>query len=102
MLDDLVKMYGVQDRCIGIEPIDGAKVELMADQHRAAESATAAKKCRAQIVNIGGAALSGLASAIGPLPEMLLVDCPQARIAQVVALTAYHRMTAIPSRSLTL
>jgi Asp/Glu/hydantoin racemase len=99
MLHDLVKLYGVQDRCIGIERIDGTPFELMADPQRATESVTsAAKKCGAQIAIIGGAALSGLASAIGPLPRTFLVDSLQASIAQVVALTAYHRMTAIPSR----
>jgi allantoin racemase len=99
MLHDLVKLYGVQDRCIGIKRIDGTPFELMADPRRAAESVTAAaEKCGARIVIIGGAALTGLASAIGPLPGMLLVDCLQASIAQVVALTAYRRMIAIPSR----
>jgi allantoin racemase len=99
MLHDLVKLYGVQNRCIGIERIDGSPFELMANPQLAAESVTAAaKKCGAQIVIIGGAALTGLASAIGPLPGMLLVDCLQASIAQVVALTAYRRMIAVPSQ----
>jgi len=31
MLRDLVKLYGAQDRCIGIEPIDRTPFELMAD-----------------------------------------------------------------------
>ena len=47
---------------------------------------------------IGGAALTGLASAIGPLPGILLVDCLQASIAQVVALTTYRRMIAVTGR----
>jgi Asp/Glu/hydantoin racemase len=99
MLHDLVKLYGVQDRCSGIERIDGTPFELMANPQRAAESVTtAAVKCGAQVVIIGGAALTGLASAIGPLPGLLLVDCLQASIAQVVALTAYRRMIATPSR----
>ena len=100
MLRDLVKLYGVRDRCMGIERSStGTPFELMADPQRATESVTsAAKKCGAQIAIIGGAALSGLASAIGPLPRTFLVDSLQASIAQVVALTAYHRMTAIPSR----
>ena len=34
MLRDLVKLYGVQDRCIGIERIDGTPFELMADPRR--------------------------------------------------------------------
>lgn len=93
MLRDLVKLYGVQDRCVGIERIEGTPFELMADPQHAAESVIAgAKKCGAQIVIIGGAALTGLASAIGPLKEILLVDCLQASLAQMVALTAYRRM----------
>jgi Asp/Glu/hydantoin racemase len=99
MLHDLVKLYGVQDRCVGIERIDGTPFELMADPQRATESvAAAAKKCGAQIVIIGGAALTGLASAIGPLPGVLLIDCLEASLAQVVALTAYREMIAIPKR----
>jgi allantoin racemase len=99
MLHDLVKLYGVQDRCTAIERIEGTPFELMADPQRAAESVTAAaEKCGAQIVIIGGAALTGLASAIGSLPGILLVDCLQASIAQAMALTAYRRMIAIPSR----
>jgi allantoin racemase len=93
MLQDLVKLYGVQDRCVGIERIEGTPFELIADPRGAAESVTAAaKKCGAPIVIIGGAALTGLASAIGPLEGVRLVDCLQASIAQVVALTAYCRM----------
>jgi allantoin racemase len=99
MLHDLVKLYGVQDRCIGIERVDGTPFELMAEPKQAAESVkSAAKKCGAQIVIIGGAALTGLASAIGPLPGILLVDCLLASIAQAVALTTYRRMTGIASR----
>lgn len=93
MLRDLVKLYGVQDRCVGIERIEGTPFELIADPEGAAESVTAAaKKCGAPIVIVGGAALTGLASAIGPLEGVRLVDCLQASIAQVVALTAYRRM----------
>jgi allantoin racemase len=93
MLRDLVKLYGVQDRCTGIERIEGTPFDLMADPQGAAESVTAAaKKCEAPIVIVGGAALTGLASAIGPVEGDRLVDCLQASIAQVVALTAYRRM----------
>jgi allantoin racemase len=93
MLRDLVKLYGVQDRCVGIERIEGTPFELIADPRGAAKSVTAAaKKCGAPIVIIGGAALTGLASDIGPLEGVRLVDCLQASIAQVVALTAYCRM----------
>jgi allantoin racemase len=93
MLRDLVKLYGVQDRCVGIERIEGTPFELIADPQAAAGSVTAAvKKCGAPIVIIGGAALTGLASAIGSLKGVRLVDCLQASIAQVVALTAYRRM----------
>ncbi len=93
MLRDLVKLYGVQDRCAGIERIEGTPFELIANPQRAAESvAVAAKKCGAPIVIIGGAALTGLASAIGPLEGVRLVDCLQASIAQVMALSAYRRM----------
>jgi allantoin racemase len=104
MLRDLVKMYGVQDRCVGIERIAGTPFELMNNPRAAAESVkTAAGKCGAGIVIIGGAALTGLASAIGPLPGILLVDCLQASIAQIIALTAYRRMMKLnhgSSRSL--
>jgi len=98
MLRDLVKVYGVQDRCAGIERIAGTPFELMENPRQAAESVrAAAQKCGAQIVIIGGAALTGLASAIGPLPGIQLVDCLQASIAQVVALTAYRRMASFRS-----
>jgi allantoin racemase len=97
MLHDLMKVYGVQDRCVGIEVIEGTPFDLMGNPQHAAELVTAtAKKSGAQIVIIGGAALTGLASAIGTLPGILLIDCLQASIAQVIALTAYRRMTTIP------
>ena len=99
MLRDLVKVYGVQDRCVGIELIEGTPFDLMANPQQAAELVTAtAKKSGAQIVIIGGAALTGLASAIGTLPGILLIDCLQASIAQVIALTAYRRMTTIAKK----
>src|SRR5580692_686118 len=62
MLRDLVKVYGVQDRCVGIERIAGTPFELIENPRQAAESVrAAAKKCGAQIMIIGGAALTGLA-----------------------------------------
>jgi allantoin racemase len=100
MLYDLVRVYGVEDRCVGIELVEGTPIELMADPKRAAELVTAvAKKCGAPIIIVGGAALTGLATAIGPLPKILLIDCLQASIAQVVALTMYRRMSMIPADS---
>src|SRR5580692_9062696 len=46
MLHDLVKLYGVQDRCAGIERIEGTPFELMDNPRKAADSvAAAAKKC---------------------------------------------------------
>jgi Asp/Glu/hydantoin racemase len=91
MLYDSVKAYGVERRCISIELVEGTPIELMGNPKRAAELVTAvAKKCGAPIIIVGGAALTGLASAIGPLPKILLVDCLQASIAQVVALTTYR------------
>ena len=96
MLHDLVKLYGVRDRCIAIERIDGTPLQLMADPKQAAQSVIAsATKCGSRTIIIGGAALTGLASAMGPLPEMLFVDCLQASIAQVAALTTYRRIIAI-------
>jgi Asp/Glu/hydantoin racemase len=94
MLYDSVKAYGVERRCISIELVEGTPIELMGNPKRAAELVTAvAKKCGAPIIIVGGAALTGLASAIGPLPKILLVDCLQASIAQVVALTTYRQMS---------
>ena len=99
MLRDLVKVYGIEDRCIGVELVEGTPIELLADLKHAAELVTAAaKKSGAPIVIIGGAALTGLASIIGLLPNILLVDCLQAAIAQMVALTTYRQMAMIPSR----
>ena len=54
--------------------------------------AAAAQECGAESVIIGGAALTGLAAAIGPLPGIRLIDCLQASIAQAAALTEYCRM----------
>lgn len=97
MLHDLVKLYGVEDRCIAIERIDGTPFELMADPQRAAASVVAAaEKCGAQIVIIGGAALTGLACR--PPAGIRLVDCLQASIAQALALTEYRRMIAVAGR----
>jgi allantoin racemase len=94
MLRDLVKLYGVQDRCGCIQRIDGTPFELMAHPQEAAKSvAAAAKTCGTQTVIIGGAALTGLASAIGPLHGVRLVDCLHASIAQALALTEYCRMS---------
>jgi Asp/Glu/hydantoin racemase len=96
MLLDLVKLYGVQDRCVGIERVEGTPFELLADPQNATALVTAAaKKCGAPNVIIGGAALTGLASAIGPMEGIRLVDCLQASIAQVLALTAYRRMNGL-------
>jgi allantoin racemase len=93
MLHDLVRLYGVQDRCVGIRRIAGEPFELMADpQHAAKSVAAAAQDCGAESVIIGGAALTGLAASIGPLPGIRLIDCLQASIAQAVALTQYRRM----------
>jgi allantoin racemase len=95
MLRDLVRLYGVRDRCAGISRIAGEPFDLMADPRHAAKAvAAAAKECGAETVIIGGAALTGLAAAIGPLPGIRLIDCLQASIAQAVALTEYSRMTA--------
>ena len=83
MLHDLVKLYGVQDRCAGIRRVAGTPFELMADPARAAKSvAAAAQECGAESVIIGGAALTGLAASIRPLPGIRLIDCLQASIAQ--------------------
>jgi allantoin racemase len=96
MLRDLVKLYGVQDRCIRVERIEGTPLELMVNPRQAERSVTAAaENCGANIVIVGGAALSGLASTIGPLPEIVLVDCLQASIAQMMALIAFRRMNTI-------
>jgi allantoin racemase len=96
MLWDLVKVYGVEERCVGIERVEGTPVELMGDPKHAAELVSAAaKKCGAPVVIIGGAALAGLASAIGPLPGLVLVDGLNAAIVQMIALTALRRMAAI-------
>jgi Asp/Glu/hydantoin racemase len=95
MLRDLVRLYGVQGRCVGVQRIAGEPFELMADPGHAAKTvAAAARQCGAETVIIGGAALTGLAAAIGPLPGIRLIDCLQASIAQAVALTEYSRMTA--------
>jgi allantoin racemase len=94
MLSDLVKLYGVLDRCAGIRRVAGTPFELMADPGRAAKLvAVAARDCGAETVIIGGAALTGLAASIGPLPGIRLIDCLQASIAQVAALAEYRRMT---------
>lgn len=99
MLRDLVKLYGVQDRCIRVERIEGTPLELMANPQQAERSVTAAaENCGANIVIVGGAALSGLASTIGPLPGILLVDCLQASIAQMMALIAFRRMTTVANQ----
>ena len=99
MLRDLAKLYGVQDRCVVIELVNGTAFELMANPRSAVESVTAAaKKCGAPVVIIGGAALTGLACAIGPLPGIVLIDCLQASIAQMVALIAYRKMIAVPNQ----
>lgn len=96
MLRDLVKLYGVQDRCKGVELVEGTPMDLMANSKRAAELVTAAaEKCSAQIVVVGGATMTGLASTIGALPRVLLVDCLHASIAQIMALTAYRHMSSI-------
>lgn len=96
MLHNLTKVYGVQDRCSGIELIEGTPKELMSNPKRAAELvAAAAKKCGVPIVIVGGAALAGLASTIGPLRGLLLVDCLHASIAQILGLTAYRHMSSI-------
>ncbi len=96
MLNDLVKIYGVQDRCKGVGLIEGTPMELMDNPKHAAElMIAAAEKCGAQIVIVGGAALTGLASTVGPLQKVLLIDCLQASIAQIMALTAYRRMSSI-------
>jgi Asp/Glu/hydantoin racemase len=98
MLTDLVKLYGVQDRCAGIRRIPGTPFELMANPREAARSvAAAARDCGAETVILGGAALTGLASAIDPIPGIRLIDCLQAGIAQIVALTEHSRMAARPS-----
>jgi Asp/Glu/hydantoin racemase len=98
MLHDLVRLYGVQDRCVCIRRINGTPLELLAVPDQAAKSVLAeARNCGAPNVIIGGAALTGLAKIIGPLQGLRLIDCLQASIAQMVALTEYQRMITSPS-----
>jgi Asp/Glu/hydantoin racemase len=96
MLHDLVRLYGVQDRCQGIWRVEGTPFELLADPERAAKAvAAAASRSSAPNAILGGAALTGLAAAVGPLPNLRLIDCLQASIAQIVALMELRRMAAI-------
>jgi Asp/Glu/hydantoin racemase len=98
MLRDLMRLYGVQDRCKGIWRVEGTPLELLADPRGAARLvAAAAAGCGAPNVIVGGAALAGLTSAIGPMSHPRLVDCLHASIAQVVALMEFRRMTAAPT-----
>jgi Asp/Glu/hydantoin racemase len=98
MLQDLVRLYGVQDRCVCIRRVEGTPFELLADPDQAAKSIVAeARDCGAPNVIIGGAALTGLAGIIGPIPGLRLVDCLHASIAQMVALTEYRRMIVSPA-----
>ena len=92
MLRDLVKFYGVQDRCVGIERIEGTPFELMADPRTRRNPLPPAPEMRGPDRDYRRRGVTGLASAIGPLPEILLVDCLQASLAQMLALTAYLRM----------
>ena len=72
---------------------------MLADPNQAAKSVLAeARNCGAPNVIVGGAALTGLATIIGPLPGLRLIDCLQASIAQMVALTEYRRMATSPIR----
>jgi len=93
MLNDLVRSYGVADRCAGVARIDGTPQGLLADPVLAADSvASAARQQDASIVIVGGAALTGLVAQIGPLSGIRLIDCLWASIAQITALIDYHRM----------
>jgi Asp/Glu/hydantoin racemase len=96
MLRDLARLYGVQDRCKGVGRVDGTPLELLSDPERAALLVAAAvAQFDAPNVILGGAALTGLAGAIGPIFNRRLIDCLQASIAQIVALMELHRMTAV-------
>jgi Asp/Glu/hydantoin racemase len=95
MLRDLVRLYGVQDRCVGVRRVEGTPLQLLADpQGAAAAIAAEAGACGAPNVIVGGAALTGLAAAIGHLTGVRLIDCLEASIAQIVALTELRRMAA--------
>jgi Asp/Glu/hydantoin racemase len=70
-------------------------MELLADPKLGAKSvATAASQCGAPNVIVGGAALTGLAAAIGPISNRRLIDCLHASIAQIAALMEVRRMNA--------
>lgn len=99
MLGDLVRIYGVQDRCVGIHRIEGSPLELLEDPQRARMAIAAqASRCGAANVIVGGAALTGLTAALTPAPGVRLIDCLQASIAQMVALIELGRMeTAAPA-----
>jgi Asp/Glu/hydantoin racemase len=93
MLRDLVRSYGVADRCAGIARAEGTPQGLLGDPvHAATAVASAARQQDASTVIIGGAALTGLVARIGPLPGIRLIDCLWASIAQMMALMDYHRM----------
>jgi Asp/Glu/hydantoin racemase len=95
MLRQLVKLYGVQDRCASIVRVEGTPFELIANPENAARLiAAVARECGARTVIVGGAALTGLTEAIGPLPGIRLVDCLQASIAQMIALIEFRRMSS--------
>jgi Asp/Glu/hydantoin racemase len=97
MLRDLVRHYGVADRCAGIVRVPGAPLDLLGNPERAARAvADAATACAAQTgaqtIIVGGAALTGLRLAMDS--RLRVIDCLAAAIAQVMALTGYQRMIA--------
>jgi allantoin racemase len=97
MLRDLVRHYGVADRCAGVVRVAGAPLDLLANPEGAsravAEAATAlAEQTGVETIIVGGAALTGLRLAIDSRPR--IIDCLAAAIAQVMALTGYQRMIA--------
>jgi Asp/Glu/hydantoin racemase len=97
MLRDLVRQYGLQDRCPAVQRVDGAPLDLIADPALAARAvATAAAALGTPTVVLGGAALTGLVPRIGRLPGLRLVDCLHAALAQATALIEHARMAGEP------
>lgn len=97
MLRDLVRLYGVAERCVGIECVAGAPFDLLSDPDGATAAvaraaANLARRTGAATVIVGGAALAGLAPRAEPQAGVRLLDCLVASVAQLTALIECRQM----------
>lgn len=93
MLGDLIAVYGVDRRCVGVETLSEAACARAAPLWKPAlrhQILDLSERTGADVVIVGGGPVSGRALAIGPLPGVIVIDAFAAALLQVNALAKLY------------